>query len=730
MPIIYIETVPMRTSKKEIIDWVASVGDADVRRIGRVECQGGRAVLEVPDGWEVRLPKALDGRVFGSQRVRVWGGPPPDQDSGAVHSWGAGVPLPQDAIQTHFARLRQLLKLESHAQADRVMEQGRRLSATEAERAGIALIDLVIVDENAGLGGRSLVTLTKRSRTPLPWTRLGVGSPVLLSPESAKMSDAARGVIFQRQEKEISIALNRRPDDLDDHSAWRLDLSDDEVAVERQRLALERVRTSRGDRLAHLRDVILGLRSPEFGPELDEPPLDASLNEPQREAVDLAMAARDVALIHGPPGTGKTTAVVEVVRRAVRRGEKVLVCAPSNLAVDNLFERLLAAGERAVRLGHPARVLPELRAHTLDLLVEEHPDVRVAHRLIKEARALFRRADRFTRKAPEPGQRREQREEARLLLADARRLEFHAAEEILNQADILCATTTGLDSEILGTRRFQLAVLDEACQSVEPGSWIPLLRCERVVMAGDHCQLPPTVISQEAAQQGFGVSLFEQLMNRFGDSASRALTIQYRMHRDIMTFSSEEFYDGRLEANASVEKHVLADLPDVAADAMTQTPVEFIDTAGAGFDEELEPDGESRLNRREADLACRKVKSLLDCGVQPSQIAVIAPYAAQVRLLREKLDVPGLEVDSVDGFQGREKEAVVISCVRSNSAGEVGFLADVRRMNVAITRARRKLIVLGDSATLSSHPFYGRLLEYFERIGAYRTVWEEGGFDG
>jgi superfamily I DNA and/or RNA helicase len=194
-----------------------------------------------------------------------------------------------------------------------------------------------------------------------------------------------------------------------------------------------------------------------------------------------------------------------------------------------------------------------------------------------------------------------------------------------------------------------------------------------------------------------------------------------------MGFSSTEFYEGELEADQSVRQHLLTGLPDVKGTLLTCSAVEFIDTAGAGFDEELEPDGESRLNRQEAGLARRKVQELLDCGVCPADIAVIAPYAAQVRLLRELLAVPGLEIDSVDGFQGREKEAVVLSLVRSNSKGEIGFLSDMRRMNVALTRARRKLLVIGDGATLAGEPFYQRMIEYFEGLGGYRTVWEEGG---
>ncbi|HUY32709.1 MAG TPA: AAA domain-containing protein [Pirellulales bacterium] len=627
--------------------------------------------------------------------------------------------------EDHFRRLARLLELEGRAEAERLLRRGRRLSAAEAERAGNALVDLVVADEDAGLGGRYLLQFVKRRRAPLPWTRLGVGSPVLLSPEAAEASGCIRGVICERNERFARVAVAELPDDLAEHETWRLDLARDEIAGQRQRNALERARVARGNRLAELRHVLLGERPPTFGPPRDEDPLDGSLNDVQREAVRFALTARDVALIHGPPGTGKTTTVVELIRRAVRRGGKVLACAPSNVAVDNLLERLLAAGEQAVRLGHPARVLPELRARTLDLLVEDHRDVQLARKLVKEALALFRKAGRHTRARPEPGARRQTRDEARSLLADARRLEKQAVSQILDTASVVCATTTGLDDELMGERRFDLAVIDEACQSTEPGSWIPLLRADRVVLAGDHCQLPPTVLSGDAAAQGFGVSLFERLMERFGGETSRRLSVQYRMHAAIMDFSSREFYEAALSADPAVAAHRLADLPGVASCPLTDTPVEFVDTAGAGYDEETEPDGESRFNPQEAEWVARRVEALLDRGVPAEAIAVIAPYAAQVRLLRERLSQPGLEVDSVDGFQGREKEAIVISLVRSNAAGEIGFLSDVRRMNVALTRARRKLIVIGDSATLSSDAFYRRLLDYFEELGAYKTVWDD-----
>ncbi|MDZ7617482.1 MAG: AAA domain-containing protein [Patescibacteria group bacterium] len=714
MPLIHLEPMPRRASKGDVVALLIRDGGLDRRHVGRIELRGRQAIVEVPDGWEARLVKALDGRLVGDRRIRAW--------TTAAASAESACTTDLD----HFQRLARLLDLESRAEAQRAAEQARRMKPEEAQQAGSTLLDMVVRDEQAGLGGRYLVTLGRRDRAPLAWTRLDVGSPVVVSPNRSKQEALHRGVVCQRSAQTICVALERLPEDLADHATWRVDLSFDDAAVERQRAALEQARLARGDRFAILRDVLVGRRQPEFGVDPEVRPLDRNLNPVQREAVQFALSGRDVALIHGPPGTGKTVTLVEVIRQAVRRGRKVLVCAPSNLAVDNLFERLLGYSERAVRLGHPARVLPQLRDHTLDLLVERHRDVRLARKFVKQAVSLFREADRHTRAAPKPGAKRQLREDAKSLMADARRMEMQAVDGILDSASVLCATTTALDSRVLGDRRFDLAVIDEACQSTEPGCWIPLLRCDRVVLAGDHCQLPPTVVSREAAAGGFGTSMFERLLALHGSPIAQRLTVQYRMHESIMGFSSAEFYDGQLQADPSVAAHRLADIAGVSDGPFTRSPVEFIDTAGASFDEDREPDGESRLNRREAELASRKVHELLDHGVRPADIAVIAPYAAQVRLLRERLPEPGLEIDSVDGFQGREKEAVVISLVRSNMKGEIGFLSDVRRTNVALTRARRKLIVIGDSATLGREPFYQRMLEYFEAIGAYGTVWETG----
>src|SRR5262249_41897449 len=366
MPLLHLEPLPPRTTRGELLHFLITAGGIGRQQVGRIELRGVAATIEVPDGWDARLVKALDGAEFKDRRLRAR----------AVHAASAG----DDA--DHFRRLARLLELESQAEARQALEQAQRLSAAQAERTGNCLADLVILEESSGLGGRCLLTLGKRDRSqPLPWTRLQAGAPVLLSPEGGPAGRGWRGVVCDRDERSLRVALNDPPDEEEARTTYRLDPSGDEAARQRQLAALERARTASGDRLAELRRVLLGETPPDFGPDAAPLILDAALNGPQREAVHFPPSAPAPAVLPRPPATGKTTGVVELIRQAVRRGERVLACAPSNLAVDNLLERLLAWGERAVRLGHPARVLPGLREHTLDLLVEDHQDTRLARKL-------------------------------------------------------------------------------------------------------------------------------------------------------------------------------------------------------------------------------------------------------------------------------------------------------------------------------------------------------------
>jgi len=646
-------------------------------------------------------------------------------------------PRPED----HFQRLARLLDLEAEAEKLETIRALEKLSPAEAEASGNSLINLVIREEDSGLGGKILLTFGKRNENlSLPWSRIGMGSPVILTEEggdstnqrfresaSRQGSESAgwRGIVSRVNKSQIQVAFTHWLETESDRPTFRLDRSTDEISRQRQRLALESAQGAKGSRLAVLRDVLIGRQPPMFEKLENHYPINGKLNGSQNQAVRFALSAEDIAIIHGPPGTGKTTTLIELMRQIVRNGQSVLAVAASNLAVDNMLERLVDAGENVVRLGHPARVTPALREHTLDELAEIHPDMRLAQKITRDAHALRKQASKYFRIKPDPNMRQALRDEAKQLLNEARKIEDQLLERIISHANIVCATATGLDHNIFKHRTFDWCIMDEASQSVEPSAWIPIQYAKRIVLAGDHFQLPPTVISTEAARSGFNISLMERLLQLPKVDISRRLNVQYRMHQDIMNFSSEIFYEGSLQADDSVRTALLADLPAVTVSPLTECAIHFIDTAGASYDEEQEPEGDSRLNPLEAELVIKKVHELLACGLSPEQIAVISPYSAQVKLLREKLKSLDLEIDSVDGFQGREKEAVIVSLVRSNREGEVGFLADTRRMNVALTRARRKLIVIGDSATITSHAFYQRMVEYFESIRAYHSVWEE-----
>ena len=725
MHILNIDGLPPRISKGQLMSLLIQDGNMRKHHIGRIVTKKHGATIEITGGDINRIVTLLDGNLVGTRQIRVW------TDAAAGES-------------DHFDRLLHLLALEATAETN---VHQHNLSSGNRIAVEMSLRNLTIRSEDVGLGGKLLVRLGPRNENkPLSWSRLTSGIPIILSEEKAlskgkggksENPQSWRGIISRISKVSVEVALNRLPES--DAATFRIDAATDEVGRERMKRALSRVIAARNDRLADVRDVLLGKTDPTF--YRDIPPknqfdaLTEGLNGAQKSAVKHALSAGDAAIIHGPPGTGKTTTVTALIMAAISQKEKVLACAPSNLAVDNIAERLLAQGASIVRIGHPIRILESLHAVTLDNLVEKQSDYQLAKKLRREATGLQTDAGRWKRAKPERGEKAAMRREAREMLDEARQLEAMAVEQVLNGAQVILSTLTGIDSAILGQRQFDLCVIDEAGQATEPAAWIPLVRSNRVVLAGDHQQLPPTILSDDARREGLGVSLQERLVNQQKETSSllnkpldKLLKIQYRMHRDIMRFSSAQFYDNSLLADGSVASHLLCDLDGVEKTDLTNTPVTFIDTAGASYDEEWDKETRSRRNPQEADLALKKVQELIDAGVPADGIAIITPYSAQVSLFRDLLgeyDLPQIDLGSVDGFQGRESEAVIISMVRSNSDGEIGFLAEQRRMNVALTRARRKLIIIGDSATITADEFFGEMLAWVEEVGGYKSVWEE-----
>ncbi|MFN3148934.1 AAA domain-containing protein [Bremerella sp.] len=595
-------------------------------------------------------------------------------------------------------------------------EESQRLA--EGKQTDGMLKGLKLHEQWSALAGRVICQFRPKTiGASLPPHRFRSGSPVIVHDVE---QNQVRGLVASVRDGSIEVVTQDFLENDDD--PFNLIPSDDEVTRRRMEFALKRGASAAGNRLAELRDVLLGEAAPRFDASAETGDAPRSLNESQWDAVENALRAQDVAIIHGPPGTGKTVTLAHLIRKLVDRGEKVLACAPSNLAVDNLMLRVMAQGVKAVRLGHPARVSEELHDATLDYLARSHADAKLADKLIRDAQAKLRSAGRYTRAKPAPGQRAALRDEARQLFDDAQRSQRQTLDQILSGAQVLCVTLTGIDDDLLAGRNFDTVVIDEACQAVEPACWIPLARSGRVILAGDHCQLPPTILSQEAASEGYAESMQQRLVKKRPEIA-RLLKRQYRMHSSIMDFSSLEFYDGQLEADDSVASHDLQPFLNEAV-YVDPKPWQFYDTAGADFVEEEDDASSSRFNDAEARFVVKKAAQLIEAGIEPSAISVISPYSAQVQRLRNQLP-PGVEADTVDGFQGRENEAVIISLVRSNTNGEIGFLLDTRRMNVALTRPRRKLIVVGDSSTIGGNSFYERLLQYAEAVDGYHSVWEE-----
>jgi ATP-dependent RNA/DNA helicase IGHMBP2 len=628
-------------------------------------------------------------------------------------------------LDTFIRRQLDLLELEREAEIEEVERLRAELSDAELERRGLTLRRLTLRDTDVGLGGRSLLVLEPSRGGELPAHRFASGDLVAL--REGRDDEAARiGVVDSVRRDTIRITVEEGEDDPELPNLIRLDRLVPDITFRRMRDAIKALGAKPVPEHRTLRRTALG----EVEPGSLRPSLKTAvghhLDASQREAVAAALEADPIALIHGPPGTGKTTAVVELIRLAVLRGERVLAAAPSNVAVDNLAERLAAAGVRVVRVGHPARLLPQVRALSLDAQVADVEDSRLVRDLRREIGVVERRLARASGRR----ERREIQQELRKLRAEIRALDASNVALVLSRSPVVLATTTGAEDRHLRGVDFDLIVVDEAAQALEAATWIPLHKGRRAVLAGDHLQLPPTIVSDAAARGGLAKTLFEKLADAHGDSIVRMLTVQYRMHEAIMRWSSDALYEGRLTAASAVATHRLADLPSAAPTEDTTAPFLWIDTAGCGFEETADAHDGSKANADEARLVARHVRALLEAGIPPEAIGVITPYNAQVQALRDRMaDVPDLEIGTVDGFQGREKEAIVLSLVRSNERGEVGFLAERRRMNVAVTRARRHVALIGDTATLACDPFLAGLIAHAQEHGTYRSAFEYGDLD-
>ncbi len=626
----------------------------------------------------------------------------------------------------------ELIKLERQADLEQYRQKILLRSLQQRTKEGSTWYPVALKRDYIGTGERPIIEVERTNHLEEPHAfQSGKVVSVFSNATGKPEKEHVNGVINYVRENTMVITLNGddSPEWIDD-GLLGVDVMFDEMSYREMEFALKTVIEADDNRVAELKNILLG--SAAAGSVEKKIAFDSLniLNDSQQSALRKAIESTDVAFIHGPPGTGKTTTLVQAIRQTIREEKQVLVCAPSNAAVDLLVDKLTEQGLQALRIGHPARVTEQSLSKTLDHRIAAHPNYKELRNMRKQMEQVRAAAFKYKRKFGyhEKQQRRLLMQEVKVLKADADLLEFYIINDLLQTMDAICCTLVGASHPVMRGKKFQTVFIDEAGQSLEPACWIPLLRAQRVIFAGDHQQLPPTIKSQEAAKRGLARTLFEKGIEHHPQQVSM-LQVQYRMHAKIMEFPSRYFYDDNLVAHDSVRSALLR--PD-------QAPVLFIDTAGCGFQEVQDPETLSRRNGEEGALVIRQVEALIeDIGVE-SWIAeritmgIITPYSAQVDELRKLAEAStvmarvysSVTINTVDAFQGQERDVIVISFVRSNDKGEVGFLADIRRTNVAMTRARKKLVLVGDSATLSSHPFYLALLEFVQTEEFYKSAFE------
>lgn len=632
-------------------------------------------------------------------------------------------------IRDQLNKTWELLKRERQADLEQYRQKILLVPLHRKTKEGKCWYPVAMKRDYIGTGERLIIEVERTNHLDQPHVfQSGKMVSVFSNAKGLPDKHYIGGVINYVRETTMVITLNG--DDLPewiDDNLLGIDLMFDEMAYREMEYAMRSIIQAEDSRVAELRDILLGSRSPATSRQLPETgELVTTLNVSQQKALQNVLAAGDVAIIHGPPGTGKTTTLVQAIRQTVKIEKQVLVCAPSNAAVDLLVEKLSEQQLNVVRIGHPARVTEQSLSKTLDARIAHHDHFKELRALRKKMEQVRSQAFKFKRNFgyAERQERNLLKQEAKALKADADVLEFYIINDILNTSEVIACTLVGSSHPMLRGKRYKTVFIDEAAQALEPACWIPILRAERVVLTGDHQQLPPTIKSVEAAREGLAKTLFEKCIEHHPQSASM-LQVQYRMNEHIMQFSSDYFYGGGLVANESVKHHTVLDLP----------PVDFIDTAGCGFNEARDAETLSRYNDDEAQLLIRELEKLIrQTGVDhwTYSMGIITPYSAQVERLVKLAETskilsavqPYITINTVDAFQGQERDVIAISFVRSNDKGEIGFLGDIRRTNVAMTRARKKLIMVGDSATLGTHDFYTALLEYVQQKDFYRSAWD------
>lgn len=648
-------------------------------------------------------------------------------------------------MKKYIKKLISLINEERKAEMELMINEIKKLSPQKREKLGRAINKV----KGKNLGKELGFNIIQYGRRELIDTEISVGDIVLISIGNPLKSDLT-GTVTEKGSRFIKVAIENVPKwALKKHV--RIDLYANDVTFRRMEENLVNLSIKGKDAL----EYSLHKRHPQ---EDDEDILnksltfkDKSLNESQKKAIKRALASRNFFLIHGPFGTGKTRTLIELINQEYLLGSKILATAESNAAIDNILERLSKSSSEInlTRLGHPQRVDKENIKYTLAYKVENHPLNEKIEELREKIEKLSKKRDEYTK--PTPRYRRgysdseifrlgvqrqggrgispstmnsmanwiEKNKDVDELHNTIKDLENNIIHDIVDKSDVILSTNSSAALEAIEKTKFNIAIVDEASQATIPSVLIPIAKAQKFVLAGDHKQLPPTIISSKAHE--LEDTLFEELINKYPDK-SALLNTQYRMNQLLMEFPNSEFYNSKLDSAETVKDIVITDI--IEENKLSETekvkiedqllsdkqPLIFVDTS------EIDKNGEKKLkdpksiiNLAEAETTLEIVDFYQKLGIDDKDIGIISPYADQVSLIKNKTDI---EVKTVDGFQGREKEIIIISTVRSNDKGKIGFLSDLRRLNVALTRAKRKLIIIGNKETLKTNPTYERLIEY------------------
>ena len=632
-------------------------------------------------------------------------------------------------VSEYISKFKRLIALERDAEINFHTEEIKSISAFAREKKGRCLTGMKR-QENQKLEGDSVFRFVKDDKNPLPVNEMNIGSNVLIS-TSDPLNDSIKGIVRSKSQFSIDIYIPSQSNILYRKNI-RIDMFVNDTTFETQKNILENMTSWKFEK-RQIRDIILHTEKPTLGENVQFNFEDTTLNDSQRLAVKYSMREEEFYLIQGPPGTGKTKTSIEIIRQHIKLGKKVLVSADSNMAVDNIMLGILKDLE-VIRIGESPKILPEIQEHTLGKVIEGHiryGHIKKALERITELRELQRKETVPSRnnakgishfqllKLAERGQEEfgidkdtiksmanwiKLQGRIKTLQKDIDEIKTKIIKDSINRASVICTTNSNANSPYISDIEFDLVLIDEAGQSTEPSCLIPISRAKKVIMVGDHKQLPPTILSEKADE--LSISLFERM---FGKVRHTMLNTQYRMNPLINEFPSGEFYDNQLKSGQGTEDHEIS-----KSNKIFEKPVTFIEVKGK---EEKKKGATSYYNSDESEVVFELVRKYSRKGIDNDDIGIISPYLGQVRILKEQM--PFIEVNSVDGFQGREKNMIILSLVRSNKNNQMGFLKDLRRLNVALTRARNELVVIGNPDTIKSNKTYNNFLNFVKEKGTY-----------